>query len=288
MGDVQGCADEFAALIARAERSFGVDHELWLVGDLINRGPASLRVLEIARARVDAGRARVVLGNHEIAWMRLAFGQRKPAHDDTFQSLLAEPDRDDWLDWLRRQPLVQTARIGKREFAMVHAAVAPEWDRDELEARARRIEARLRESREDARRLLAADPRDDPVADDLARLTRCRSVDATGVWSSREPRRAGDAWHERWSARGHAYCVVYGHWSLQGLHVTPHVRGLDTGCVYHGHGRDGYLTAWVPDPLAADPFAVPDTHFWQERARARYWPGPGRTGKIASASTETS
>ncbi len=272
----------------RADDSFGLEHELWFVGDLINRGPASRRVLELVRPRVEAGRAHVVLGNHEISWLRLAFGQREPARDDTFQSLLLDPDRDSWIDWLRAQPLVRSGRVGGRRLAMVHAAVAPHWDLAELETRARRIEARLRASRQEAQRLLAADRSEDAVADDLARITRCRSVDASGAWSSREPLTSADAWHERWSGQGHDYGVVYGHWSLQGLHVSANVRGLDTGCVYHGHGRDGYLTAWVPDPAARDPFSIPDAHFWQERARARYWSGPASCGEKQPALPETS
>jgi hypothetical protein len=65
---------------------------------------------------------------------------------------------------------------------------------------------------------------------------------------------------------------VYGHWSLQGLHVARGLRGLDTGCVHHGRGRDGLLTAWTPDERP-DPFGVPDDRFVQVRAHARYWRG---------------
>src|SRR5690606_41345875 len=66
VGDVQGCADEFDELLARARAAFGERFELWLVGDLVNRGPASLRVLRTVRALAEAGRARCVLGNHEL------------------------------------------------------------------------------------------------------------------------------------------------------------------------------------------------------------------------------
>jgi diadenosine tetraphosphatase ApaH/serine/threonine PP2A family protein phosphatase len=74
-----------------------------------------------------------------------------------------------------------------------------------------------------------------------------------------------------WSARSHGYGIVYGHWALQGLHVAPGLRGLDTGCVHHGRGRDGVLTAWLPDPSAQTPFDVPDDRFWQEAARRAYY-----------------
>jgi bis(5'-nucleosyl)-tetraphosphatase (symmetrical) len=274
VGDVQGCADELDDLLTRARLAFGDGFETWLVGDLVNRGPASRRVLMATRPLEEAGRTRLVLGNHEIGLLRTAFGLRKPAPDDTFGDVLEAADRDDWLDWIRTWPLARTGILGERRFAMVHAAVAPDWSLEELETRARRVEGRLRESRREARRLLALDPDGDPDADALARVTRCRTVDAGGRWSSREPERPEDAWHRRWAAYGHDYGVVYGHWSLQGLHVAPRLRGLDTGCVYHGWGRDGFLTAWLPAVEERDPFRVPDERFWHVPARARYWRPP--------------
>lgn len=274
VGDVQGCADELDALIARARAAFGGAFELWLVGDLVNRGPASLRVLRTVRALARAGRARVVLGNHDLALLRAAWGDREPAPDDTFGDVLAAPDRDALLDWIRTWPLAVIDRQGGQDFAMVHAAVAPGWDLVALARAARAVERRLAASRRSARALLAADPRRDPDADALARVTRCRSVDARGRWSARRPAADGDAWHRRWAARRHDYGVVYGHWSEQGLHVAPGLRGLDSGCVYDGWGRDGFLTAWLPSRDDPFPFRVPDHAFWQVPARGRYWLGP--------------
>ena len=68
VGDVQGCADELDSLIARARAELGPDFELHFTGDLVNRGPASFRVLQRVRALQDAGRARTVIGNHD-AWL---------------------------------------------------------------------------------------------------------------------------------------------------------------------------------------------------------------------------
>jgi bis(5'-nucleosyl)-tetraphosphatase (symmetrical) len=274
VGDVQGCADELDEVIGRARRAFGGEFELWMVGDLVNRGPASRRVLERVRALAENGRARVVLGNHEVGLLRTAFGLRSLASDDTFQDVLEAPDADEWLDWIRSWPLAHCDRLAARRFAMIHASVSPEWSLEELEERSRRVGARLAPSREEASRLLAAKPREDAEADALARVTRCRRVDASGGWSSREPERPEDAWHRRWAVRGHDYAVVYGHWSLQGLRVEPGLRGLDTGCVYHGFERDGFLTAWLPDCTDRDPFGVPDDRFWRIPARGKYWRGP--------------
>jgi bis(5'-nucleosyl)-tetraphosphatase (symmetrical) len=270
VGDVQGCADELAELLALVERRAGSDAELWFVGDVVNRGPKSLRALELVRERVERGCARMVLGNHEIALLRTAFGQRSLAPGDTLQEILELPEADGWVAWLRRLPLAEWGEFAGFPFAMVHAAVDPSWDLPALRCHAEAAQRRLADPRRaEAERLLAADPRHDTALDILARLVSCRSVQADGSWSPEEP--AGDAqpWHAAWRARGHDYGIVFGHWSLQGLLVQPGLRGLDTGCVHHGRGRDGFLTAWLPDE-SPDPFGTPDARFVQVRARHRY------------------
>ena len=276
VGDVQGCADELAELLARVEERVGAACELWFVGDLVNRGPASRRALERVRELADAGRARLVLGNHDLALIRAHFGLRPVAPLDTFRDVLGAPDADALVEWLRRQPVVATDHLGATDFAMVHAAVHPDWTLADLAARARAVEAVLGGPRAAAHALLAG--RGDPaLADVLARVTTCRSVTRDGGWSADEPdapssRGLGRVpWHALWSERRHGYGVVYGHWALQGLHVAPWLRGLDTGCVHHGRDHDGFLTAWLPEPAERSPFGVPDARFVQVRAHRAYW-----------------
>jgi bis(5'-nucleosyl)-tetraphosphatase (symmetrical) len=271
IGDVQGCAEELGALLERAEGSFGEDFEAWFVGDLVNRGPQSLRVLHHVRELSRHGRARCVLGNHEVSLLAAAWGLRERRPADTFGEVLDAADADDWIDWLRGLPLVETGRLGAQPFAMLHAAAHPDWSLADLREIAARVEARLRADRQAAREFLASDPTSDPDRDALARLTSCRSVAASGRWSTEPPEGALEAWHRAWSSREHDYAIVYGHWSLQGLHVTPALRGLDTGCVHEGRGRPGYLTAWIPHPSTQRPFDIPDDRFWQERARRAYY-----------------
>ena len=272
IGDVQGCAEELGELLARAHASHPAGFEAWLVGDLVNRGPGNLAALRCVRELIDAGRARYVLGNHEIGLLMTAAGLREQRPLDSFGDVLGASDAAEWLEWLRRRPLLEVGQLGRQRFAMVHAAVHPDWSLEELERRVRQIEARLAApDRREAIALLAADPARDADRDLLGRVTQCRSVTAAGGWSPELPGGELEAWHRRWSARGHSYCVVYGHWALQGLHVTSRLRGLDTGCVHHGRGRDGALTAWLPDPDAATPFDVPDERFWQIPARRAYY-----------------
>ena len=275
VGDVQGCGAELDELLARAEARYGADFDLWLVGDLVNRGPDNLGLLRRVRERVERGRCRYVLGNHELSLLRSAFGLRARDRLDTFEDVLEDRELPDWVEWLLRRPLAECGEMAGRPFSMVHAAVGADWSLAEVKARARALEASLgADDAERARALLAASPAKSPLADDLARLTRCRSLHRDGTWSARDPERPEDLWHQRWWKHGHAYAVVYGHFAVQGLHVAPGLRGLDTGCVHRGA-----LTAWLPDPARDDPFGVPDDGFWQAEARRRYYDerGPVRS-----------
>lgn len=268
VGDIQGCADELGEILARAKLHFGMRFSLWVVGDVVNRGPHSLRALRAVRELVEAGRGRLVLGNHEVALLQTALGARRLVEGDTFTDVLDAPDVSDWIDWLRARPLVEVGRLGAQHFAMVHAAVHPDWSLAELEERAAGVALQLRGSPDTTRALLAPEARGD-VRDALERLTNCRSV-AGGNWSALLPEGESVAWHSEWSKRAHGYGVVYGHWALQGLHVAPLLRGLDTGCVHHGRSGDRALTAWLPDPGSETPFDVPDESFWRVAARRIY------------------
>lgn len=279
VGDVQGCADEFDVLVERARGELGPDFELWLAGDLVNRGPESLRVLRRVRDLMESGRARAVLGNHDLALVSIHLGLRRLRPRDTFGDVLSSSAAADWIDWLRRLPLALRGEAAGEPLALVHASVHPDWTLDELVRQAAGPAARLAApDRRDAAELLAASAADDADRDVLDRLTSARSVDARGRFSSAPPARPVDAWHRQWSMRDHPYGVVYGHWAVQRLHVAPGLRGLDTGCVHHGRGCEGALTAWLPEaqrlvPAGADvsPFSVPDDRFWHVPARRRYY-----------------
>jgi bis(5'-nucleosyl)-tetraphosphatase (symmetrical) len=275
LGDVQGCADELAELIARAKDEFGEEFSLWIAGDLINRGPDNLRPLECVRELMMAGRAEYVLGNHEINLLAVDFGLRELGPNDSFGDVLESSEAADWIDWLRSRALVVEGQLGDQRFAMVHASASPEWSLADLIEQGDRVRRRLSGTLSEAKDFLASDPDSDPVRDVLGRLTRCRSVAPSGDWSSAEPTSPDRAWHLEWADHSHDYGLVYGHWARQGLHVASGLRGLDTGCVHHGRGRDGFLTAWLPESIprsdARAPFDAPDDRFWQIPARRRYY-----------------
>ena len=248
------------------------------VGDLVNRGPGSLRVLERVHRLWDEGRAVMVLGNHELHLLMVALELRPLGERDTFGDVLESSDWKSWVDWLRTRSIAICADLYGQPFVMVHASVHPDWNFDQVACEAARIERELGGGDWEATRcLLAQDPTEaepDSVRDVLGRMVSARSV-KPGTWSSSVPNGEGVPWHEPWLKAEHDYGVVYGHWALQGLHVARGLRGLDTGCVHNGRGRSGCLTAWIPSPPESDRgfpgcFELPDDAFLKIPAQARY------------------
>ena len=62
IGDIQGCLVEFQALLSHPEIRPG--DEWVLLGDIINRGPRSLEVVNLVRNRETE--IQMILGNHEV------------------------------------------------------------------------------------------------------------------------------------------------------------------------------------------------------------------------------
>lgn len=261
VGDIQGCAGAFDALLDALDLERG-GHRLWLVGDLVNRGPDSLRVL---RRLVELGdRATAVLGNHDLHLLATAAGLRGHGGGDTFGDVLAAPDRDALVDRLRRLPLLHHDAGNAR--VLVHAGIPPTWTLAQALEQAGELEARLagpgwqRALREvygpapaqwsdrlDARERLRYT---------LAALTRMRYCDARGRLDFRCSGPPGTQpaglmpwfdWPDRPARDVH---VVFGHWAALGLLRRADVTAVDTGCVW-----GGALTA-VPIDAEGDPISV--------------------------------
>ena len=136
IGDIQGCYHAFQALLQRIQFDSNSD-QLWLVGDLINRGNGSLEVLRWCYQHRD--NIQTVLGNHDLHAIVVAHGIRKSNRSDTLQPILDAPDADVLLTWLRHQPLM----VSNDDYAMVHAGLLPQWDVNQALAYAKEVETAL-------------------------------------------------------------------------------------------------------------------------------------------------
>ncbi len=247
IGDIQGCHDEFLALLERLE--FDPDSDrLWLTGDLVNRGPRSLAVMRYVRDLGDC--ATVILGNHDIHMLAAWSGASDLKKNDTVQHVLDAPDADELMHWLRRQPLLhEDPELG---YVMLHAGLLPAWTLEQARDRAREAEAAL--GGEDFRELFDNIYGDTPDnwSDELTgwdrlrciinAFTRMRFCDVQGrmrmdykgppggqpdglvPWfevPGRKPMPAGQT-------------LVVGHWSTLGYHEQEGLVALDTGCLWGG------------------------------------------------------
>ena len=247
VGDIQGCFDTLKRLLDRIEFDPSEDR-LWLVGDLVNRGPKSLDVLRWAR---DAGGAVTsVLGNHDVKLLAQADGLWPSRKGDTLDDVLRAPDRDELLAWLADRPFVHA----EGDWLMVHAGLPPTWSAHEALALAEEASAALRGK--DRRKLLESLKSDPPLQWDesltgwrrlaaiVTAVTRLRTCTREGVACegfSGSPEDAPEGcvpWFDL-PRRSHDSRILFGHWAALGLLVRPDVVGLDSGCVW---GR--YLTAY--------------------------------------------
>jgi bis(5'-nucleosyl)-tetraphosphatase (symmetrical) len=269
IGDIQGCHTEFCQLLELTGFSASSDR-VWLVGDLVNRGPDSLAVLREAKALGDC--AVTVLGNHDFHLLAVAAGYARHHDHDTLSPILQAPDMEELLAWVRTRPLIHS----EGDRLLVHAGLLPQWTAGEALALSREVEAMLTSDQHD--KFLASLYGDEPNAwrKDLAgfdRLrvvvnacTRMRFCTADGAMEFREKRGAEYAppgfrpWFAHESRASADRTIVCGHWSTQELVLAPNVVMLDSGCLWGGTltaiRLDDGRVFQVPSrqPVSAKPF----------------------------------
>lgn len=256
IGDLQGCCDAFDRLLHRIAFSPSRDR-LWLLGDLVNRGPSSLATLRRLQALGDA--ATCLLGNHDLHLLAVAHGVRPAHRHDTLAPILQADDRDALLAWLRQQRMA----VFEAGWLMVHAGVVPQWSRDDTLALAAEVEAVLRgpDLGDFLHEMYGNAPaRWTPALSGTARLrftvnalTRLRFCTADGEMDFKSKDGVGTApagfmpWFDVPGRRTADTPVAFGHWSTLGLLDRPMLLGLDTGCIWGGR-----LTAARVDGTARD------------------------------------
>jgi bis(5'-nucleosyl)-tetraphosphatase (symmetrical) len=251
IGDLQGCAHEAEALLQRIAQDAGAGTQarILFVGDLINRGPESLLALRRmkALAETSGGRVEALLGNHDLHLLAVAAGAQRASQSDTLDDILAAPDRDALLAWLRGRPLA----IFVDAHLLVHAGVAPQWDAAQTMALANEVEEVLRGDGwiDFLAQMYGNQP--DRWDDSLTGMDRLRCIvnaltrmrlclpDGTMDFAHKEsesgPVGSGLLpWFDLPGRRTTDVTVVFGHWSALGLILRPNLVGLDSGCVWGG------------------------------------------------------
>lgn len=247
VGDLQGCLEPLKCLLERVAFD-PLKDRLWLAGDLVNRGPQSLETLRYLYAMRDA--LVVVLGNHDLHLLAVAHNVERMKKQDTLREILDAPDRQELIDWLRRQKLVHhDPALG---FAMVHAGIPPQWTLKKALKRAAEVEGVLRD---DQLLPLFLDgmygnepAKWDSELEGIARLrtitnyfTRMRFCTADGTLdlnskeSADNPPPGFAPWFAFPERKTLGQKLIFGHWAaLEGRCDEPGLFALDTGCVWGG------------------------------------------------------
>ena len=243
IGDIQGCFQPLLQLLDKIRFNPVLDY-VWLVGDLVNRGPDSVQVLQWAKGLGE--RVVTVLGNHDLHLLAVAEGF-VPAHrGDTLDEILAAPERDELLDWLRHQRMIHVAG----DWVLVHAGLLPQWSVAQAQQLGQEVEAALRADnyRDFLKDLYGNRP--DHWRDDLSgmerlrvitnAMTRLRLCSAAGVMDFSHKGALQDRpkntlpWYEVPGRKSAEANIVFGHWSALGLNVGSRHVALDTGCLWGG------------------------------------------------------
>ncbi len=246
IGDIQGCYDQLRRLLDLIEFEPEND-KLWLAGDLVNRGPDSLKVLRFIMGL--GKRVRSVLGNHDLHL--LAMSESIDKHKDpnnTLDQVLSAPDRDELLHWLRHRPLIHHSK--KRSISIVHAGLPPQWDIATAMSCAKELESVLQGDsyREYLQNMYGNLPnRWDPALEGMDRLrfitnsfTRMRYCRPDGSISLKESCAPGDQdptlipWYEVPGRASMGERILFGHWSTLGYGRHNDVWSLDSGCLWGG------------------------------------------------------
>ena len=243
IGDLQGCCDALDRLLAEIGFSPSRDH-IWVLGDLVNRGPQSLPTLR--RLKACGAAASCLLGNHDLHLLAVAEGEQRQKRQDTIADILDAPDRAALLEWLRQQRLAAF----DDGWLLVHAGVVPQWDRAATLALAAEVEAAMRGStRGEFLRAMYGDtptrwsPRltgNERLRFVVNTLTRIRFCDAKGRLDFEAKEGADSAppgfmpWFEVPGRLSAGTPIAFGHWSTLGLINAPELLSLDTGCVWGG------------------------------------------------------
>lgn len=247
IGDLQGCYRHFIQLLELIGFN-PVRDRLWLVGDIVNRGPDSLLTL---RALMELGDAAVtVLGNHDLHLLMIAADSARQQQGDTLQPVLDAPDRKPLLDWLRQQRLFHH----EGEYALVHAGLLPAWNISQASEMAHEVEAIIRSDHFPAfsRRMYGNDPdrwHDSLRGEDrwrliinaMTRLRVCSSAGKMNFTYKGHPSTIPEGmlpWFDIPGRASRDTIIVFGHWSALGLQLRHNLIALDTGCVW-----GGYLTS---------------------------------------------
>jgi bis(5'-nucleosyl)-tetraphosphatase (symmetrical) len=245
IGDIQGCYEPFQRLLEKIRFDPAAD-QLWITGDLVNRGGQSLEVLRLVyslRSNVIS-----VLGNHDLHLLGTV--NRRPWKEikiAEFKQILKAPDHPELLKWLAECPVLH--RDKSTRTILVHAGLLPGWTIPDARIHAAEIELALAGKKRKFLRNMYGDTPDTwrdglkywdriKLATNIfTRIRICNANSKLNFSAKGPPEKAPRGylpWYAHPSARKKKWTIVFGHWAALGLMVRKRIICLDSGCVWGG------------------------------------------------------
>jgi bis(5'-nucleosyl)-tetraphosphatase (symmetrical) len=252
IGDVQGCYDELQELLTHINFKSDRD-QLWFCGDIVNRGPKSLKTLRFIRSLEE--NATTVLGNHDLHLLATAYDHKRPGKKDTFDKIFQAKDSEVLLDWLRHRPLI--FHNEENDVTLLHAGIHPDWSINKAQQLANEVEQILRSDEHinfyknmygdkptNWNNSLSGWPRYRFITNIFTRLRYCDAhgrpaLNAKGAPGSQA--RHLMPWYEVPDRKSKNDTLIFGHWSTlphAGRKAINNTYAIDSGCLW-----GGYLTA---------------------------------------------
>ena len=243
IGDVQGCFDELMLLLDKINFDSNND-ELIFAGDLINRGPKSLEVLEFCLENKKS--IEVVLGNHDIYLLYLIHQNKK---NYQLAPILDSKNRKKFFRWLIEKPLMLEKQNNKNEkFIISHAGIPHIWDLEDARKLNEEYLKAIKKNPGGVFRNMWGDHPDlwseslrgfSRIRVIINYFTRMRLITQKGELDLKTKVSSRNSKYKPWfkfTKNEKDNYQLFGHWAaLKGKTNKRNVIGLDAGCVWGGH-----------------------------------------------------
>ena len=247
VGDVQGCYKALRKKLKEVEFNKKRD-TLWLTGDLVARGPDSLKTLRYLFSMRDS--IVTVLGNHDLHLLALVQHkslQKKYGVGDDLAPIFSAKDKIDLIEWLTHQPLVHYEL--EYNTLLAHAGVYPLWSMGKTLKYAREVEEALVD--ETRRKFYLKNMYGNkptlwsPDLEGIERLRfitnaftrmryvtkRCR-LNLSYKGQLRKRPKTLIPWFNYPVRKLKKTPIVFGHWASLGRYEKNNVHCIDSGCVW--------------------------------------------------------
>jgi len=242
IGDIHGCYAPLQRILDEINYDPAGD-KLWFAGDLVNRGPQSLKVLRFVKSLGD--QCITVLGNHDIHLLALHYGTRpRKQKDQSLAKILEAPDVEDLMQWLQSRPILHI----ENKHILVHAGIHPSWTIETLHELKHELESAITKatSKKKLERLYgnttgpwaiarSSNKRLRYALNCLTRMRYCNKdgspdYEYNGTPGTQSPNLV--PWFEIPNTATAQHTVMFGHWAALGYHQHNQIFALDSGCAW--------------------------------------------------------